>query len=121
MATKAELMAGGMPAALANKIGQDATVSGLTAAGTVQGNALQIVSSSSIFGTVAAGTGAILPSAHGKGKYIIVNGGANALLVYPAVGETINNGAANASISIPTTKSAIFDGNNNQWSAAISA
>lgn len=121
MATKAELMAGGMPAALANKIGQDATVSGITATGSTQNDAFQIVSSSTIFGTVAASTGAILPSAHGKGLYTIFNGGANALTIYPAVGEKINNSATNASISIPTSKGVALIGSNNQWNATISA
>lgn len=121
MVTKAELMASGMPGSLASKLGQDAVGAVLTATGNAQGNALLIAGTASIFGTVAASTGAILPSAHAKSPYLIVNNGANALTVYPAVGESINGGAANASFSIPAGKSATFYASNNQWFANASA
>jgi hypothetical protein len=121
MVTKAELMASGMSPALANKLGQDVINIGLTATGSVQGDALQITSSSSIFATVAAGTGAILPSAHGKADYMIMNNGANALAVYPSLGERFNGGSANASFSLPAGKNVIFKANNNQWFANASA
>ena len=121
MTTKAELMGVGMPGPQANKIGQDVAVTGLTATGTNQATAYVLTSSFSNFTTVAASTGALLPSAHAKGNYFIMNNGANTLAVYPAVGETINSGSANASVSIPAGKGATFIGNNNQWGANISA
>ena len=69
-------------------------VTGLTAAGSTQGTALVIPlgQDSSILTTVAASTGVILPGGAGVGvgeDYSVANHGANAVLVYPAVGGKI--------------------------------
>jgi subtilisin family serine protease len=62
-----------------------------------------------VFTTVAASTGARLPANADVGdQYIVYNGGANALLVYPPLAGKINNLAANASLSVATTKAANF-------------
>jgi hypothetical protein len=71
----------------------------LTATGTNQATALPITQQISVFTTVAIGTGCILPSFPSEVR--IVNRGANTLLVYPSGGGTIEDGAANAPISIP--------------------
>lgn len=93
---------------------------GLTAAGSTQATALAITASVSVFGTVAASTGAILAQSDGA-RVIVRNGGANALLVYAPVGGYLN-GTLNGSLSVPTTKNAMFvsaDGIN--WYSILSA
>lgn len=109
-----------MPSSLANLTGcgfapnQAIQVSGtvttaLTATGTNQATALVIPANICQFTTVASGTGAILSAtANVTDDYLIYNGGANALLVYPPVGSNINTGAANAGFSVPVGKSCWF-------------
>jgi hypothetical protein len=121
MASVAELMATGMPAGQANCIGQDAPLSALTATGNSQATALPLLSSFSIFSTVAASTGAVLPPAGGQGDYFIYNGGANALTVYPSLGQSINGLALNTGVSIPINKGGTFFPNGNQWGFNASA
>lgn len=74
----------------------------LTAAGTVQGNAVALTADLNRFTTVAAGTGAIAPAMNPSDSIQIFNAGANALLVYPPVGGTINALALNAGYSVAT-------------------
>ena len=87
-------------------------VAGLTALGTTQSNAFAIPSGqdSSIFGTVASGTGCALPgSGVGVGEdYEVANHGTNALLVYPALGGNIGTLGANAGYSLAAGKLAWF-------------
>ena len=87
---------------------------GLSAAGTTQGTATAITKQMNEFTTVAAGTGAILPSPE-QGEFIFVqNSGANAMNVYPASGHSINALAANAAFSLEVGKNAVF------WAATAS-
>jgi hypothetical protein len=104
MPLRSELMARGMQAGLAGLLAQDPASVPLTAIGSTQITALALVSDFSIFGTVAASTGAILP---GRGTSIVVNNGASTLTLYPPVGGNINGGTLNAGISVPAGKSAI--------------
>src|SRR5580698_2508933 len=101
MTTKAELMAGGMAASLANRLGQDGPSTGLVATGANQAAALSLISTMNIFATVAASTGALLPNPDGKDVIIVVNNGANPLSVYPQGTQTINGGSASAALSVP--------------------
>lgn len=81
----------------------------LTATGTNQATGFSIVNGTeaAMFGTVAASTAALLPKgAQPSDELFIVNGGANALLLFPQVGGAISGLAANASISIAVGKSA---------------
>jgi hypothetical protein len=80
---------------------------GLVAAGTTQATAFALTNDISVFGTVAASSGAILPL-FGSAYCTVFNGGANALAVYPPVGGTINAAAANAAFSVGAGKSATF-------------
>lgn len=74
---------------------------GLTAAGANQATAYVIVSPLSVFSTVAAGTGARLPTGSSPNDSLATyNGGANALTVYPASGGSINGGATNTGVSV---------------------
>lgn len=80
----------------------------LVATGTVQGDALPLPSDFNVFGTVAANTGAILPTSNTADWLTVVNHGANTLKVYPPVGGKIANGSANAAFSVAATKTAQF-------------
>jgi len=121
MPLKNELMAGGLAASPANLLGTDTAVTGVTATGSTQGTAYALVSSFTLFSTVAASTGAILPAASGAEDHLLYNGGAQTLTVYPATGQTINGGAANAGVSVPAGKSARFTAAGTQWIANVSA
>lgn len=86
-------------------IGVDVTIledvaEGLTAAGSAQGDAYEIAAKINVFGTVASGTGAVLPALVAGQEIIVQNNGANALLVYPASGGTIRGESEDGAISI---------------------
>jgi hypothetical protein len=72
---------------------------GISAAGTAQGNATAITREINVVSTVASGAGVVLPTAVAGMRITIVNTSANALLVYPASGGTINSLALNGSFS----------------------
>jgi hypothetical protein len=63
---------------------------GISAAGTVQGNATAITKQINIVSTVSSGTGVVLPTAVAGMTIYITNTTANSLLVYPASGAAIN-------------------------------
>jgi hypothetical protein len=88
-------------------------VTNLTAAGSTQGTALAIPlgQDSSILTTVAASTGVSLPGGAGVGigeDYTVANHGANAVLVYPAVGGKIGTLATNAGYSLAAGNAITF-------------
>lgn len=88
--------------------------SGLSAAGTTQATATAITKQTNDFTTVAASSGARLPSPE-QGEFIFVaNSGANAMNLYPATGHSLNALAANAAFSIPAGRNAIV------WAATAS-
>lgn len=118
MTLKSELMARGIPAGAAALVGQDPASVPLTATGSTQATALALVSDFSIFGTVAANSGAILGA---RGDSFVVNNGANTLTLYPPVGGNINGGTLNAGISIPAGKSAYAQSNGLTFGVIVSA
>lgn len=84
---------------------------GVAAAGANQGAATALTASVSVVSTVAAGAdGVRLPVPGGVGETLVVaNFDADtALKVYPASGGKINNGAANAHVSVATSKAGLF-------------
>jgi len=81
---------------------QGTVASNLTATGSTQGTALLLPADVNYFTTVAASTGAILPSMTKGDSVILYNKGANALSVYPPVGGVINGLSANAAYSVAT-------------------
>lgn len=82
---------------------------GLTAAGTGQSDGYAITKQVSVFGTVALNSGATLPAAGDVGEaFMVHNGGANALSVYPPTGGSINAAATNAALSVAVGKSALL-------------
>ena len=115
------LMGLGMPGSLAVEI--CGTVSnGLTATGTLQTDALQLPATINVFTTVAASTGARLSPVEVGASVTVANLGANALLLYPSTGQTINGGAANASVSVAVGKTAQVTGiTGTGWIAQIGA
>lgn len=119
MTLVSELMSAGMPARTAELIAQDAAETGVTATGTSsQTAAYALKSKCTIFSTVAANSGALLPA---RGRCLVVNGGANALSLYPPVGGNINGGSTNAAISVPAGKSAVCESNGLIWIVNVSA
>lgn len=117
MPLKTELMAGGMPAALASRLGYDAPSVGLTATGSTQATALTMVSNFSNFTTVGSSTGAIISARQGT----VINNGVSALTLYPPVGGNINGGTVNAGISIPAGKSALYSDAGTTYVVNVSA
>lgn len=91
----------------------------LAAAGSTQADGVAIPFTGLITVTGADATkGAVLPAPSGKGDWCVVKNddAANAVLkVYPATGGKINNGSANAALSMAAKTSAFFfspDGTN---------
>lgn len=111
MPTQSNLMGSGCPALQAQaSVGIPAT--GLTAAGSTQGTALALPSDFSVFSTVGASTGTVLPATGPQcnlgDSFIVINHGANSLSVYPPVGGKIANGTTNAAFAVAATKTAYF-------------
>lgn len=74
----------------------------VTAAGSTQGTATVLTSDYNVVTTVASGTGVVLPAAaspFGRPS-IVLNRGANNLLVYPVAGASIDSGSANAPVTL---------------------
>lgn len=118
MALKSELMAGGMPAALANRIGADA-VAHLTPGADAQGTTT-VVATTTILDTASAGS-VTLPNATPRGIWAIMNNSGNTQKIYPAVGETINAIAANSAFSLTSAKSCILYPAGTGWILTMSA
>lgn len=79
------------------------TDNALTATGTTRANALALTKAINFLGTVASGTGVILPAAStvGVGGCVIVfNGGANAAKVYAAGSDTIDGTAGATGVTL---------------------
>ncbi len=121
------LMGGGFSAGQANAVNGYGTL-GQTATGSTQGTAFVLMTEFTEFTTVAASTGAILPSPTGAlspsagDSFGVVNNGANALSGYPPVGFSIGTAAANTALSLPANKVGYYiaKGNGNYW-AVVSA
>lgn len=78
-----------------------AVLNSLTATGTNQATAFQLVNDADHqFTTVASSTGAILPAARGSSSISVWNGGANTISVYPPLGGKVNDGSTNAAYSL---------------------
>lgn len=91
-------------------LGADAKT-GIAAAGATQGTATALGASVNVVSTVASGAdGVRLPAPGGIGETLVVfnTDSADALKVYPASGGKINNGSANASVSVAAAKSGLF-------------
>lgn len=96
-------------------LGEQSTIS---AAGTNQATATAITTANCIVGTVAAGSGVVLPGStvvSANDRVFVMNAGANTLACYPPSGGTLNNAAANVPALIAPGKCVDFycrDGTN---------
>lgn len=64
-----------------------------------------------VFSTVAAGgNSAILPASVLGQEVIVINNGANSMNVFPATGDTINGGSANAAVAVAAGAIGVFRG-----------
>lgn len=80
----------------------------ISAAGTTLGTATVLTHEINDVTTVASGTGVALPSSVGT-TFIVMNHGANALLVYPTTTSgVIDSGAAGAGLSLPVGAKIMF-------------
>lgn len=121
MTSPARLMAAGMPGGQAAQIGLDSAWN-ITATGSTAAGAYVMVADFTNFGTVASGTGAILPYAEGSPEQAIYNGGVSTLTVYPQPTEFINGGTVGQSFSVGAGKSAVFyPGKNASVTPAVGA
>lgn len=100
MALKSELMAMGMPASLAKRIGFDAAVN-FAAAGSGQTTATVLTSNHAI---VNSGSGGVIMG-DAEQMFYVQNALGGNLTVYPPVGGTFTGQSQNAGLTVPTTKS----------------
>jgi hypothetical protein len=123
MALVTELMAAGMPAALANATGATvAPVAGVTLTGNnSQANGLAMAADYNFIATSGASTNsAVLPPASGASECIIaVAAGQTTVNVFPFLGDRICDGgvlaAANAAVTLAAAKNAYFQPAGNIW------
>lgn len=80
----------------------------VSAAGTTQGGATAITTDLSMITTAAANSGVVLLAITPLDVFTIINNGANALKVYPAVGDYIGSAAVNVAVSIAVGGRATF-------------
>jgi hypothetical protein len=97
MPLKSELMAVGMPAAHANRLGLD-PITNFTAAGTTQATATVLSANNANVTTSSVSGGVILAS--GEVDYSVYNAGPSVLQIYPVVGIAFGGIAANSPIQV---------------------
>lgn len=84
---------------------------GLTAAGTNVGTALQLTSAINYVSTAASGTGVVLPTVNSVGvgaMILVVNAGANAIKVYGGASDTIDGSAAGTGVTLTEPHRCLF-------------
>lgn len=108
MTTADNLVKFGIGFEVAKRLGQ-VVKTGLTATGTTITDALQLVGTINVLTTVAASTGAKLPSTVDVGGEVKVeNRGAETLTLYPPTSAgTLNGETAGAGLSVATVEMAI--------------
>lgn len=127
MSTSADFTGLGIAPAVASRLGND--VAAVAGTGTTQAGATKMGTPVTL-GTPAGGaTAFVLSGQASKGRpfYFFNASTSVAAVVFPPVGGNINNGSANASVSIAANKSAIFvltgvpGGPAQTWGAILSA
>lgn len=114
MPTQANLLGSGCPS-LQCQASLGIPSVNLTATGSTQGTALVLPTDFNVITTAAASTGVILPICGTTGlqiqvpdTIIVVNHGASTVTVYPPVGGKVANGATNAGLALPATKTGTY-------------
>lgn len=122
MAIPTRVMAVGAASALAVQICGDVADS-LTATGTTNADALQLSNIINRVTTTALSTGVRLMLPEQGSQIVVINSGANALLVYPGTGASINAlTATTGGFSVAAGGRAIFFGTSStNWFAVLSA
>lgn len=119
MANAAEIMEAGLPWLGGMMLGADVTLA-VTAAGSAQTDATALTSAFVEIGTAGASTGVRLQADGTPSFYAVVNGGANAVKVYPPVGSFMN-GTVNAAFSVTNAKTAFIFRSGNRYIGILSA
>jgi hypothetical protein len=104
MSSRVELMGFKMPWGLAGQLGSHVQTA-VTAAGTAITDATACTGAFIEVATAGSNSGIQLPD--GSSVYVVYNGGANAVKVYPPTSSYMN-GTQNAAFSVTNAKSAIF-------------
>lgn len=95
------IMGAGIPAAAAAADTVSSVATALTAAGTTQTTALSITADANFVSTVGASSGVILYNGMiGDSVFVVNDGGANPLTVYPPVGSKFNSLSTNTGFSL---------------------
>ena len=81
---------------------------GISASGSVQGDATALTTAINIVGTVSAGQGVRLPTAVAGMVVYVTNDSATTLNVYPASSASINAASTNVAYSLPTKATVQF-------------
>ncbi len=112
----------GIPGLAVQAICQDAGTS-ISAAGTTQGTATELVNADNEVTTVASGSGVILSSNATAGDtQTVFNAGANPLRVYPTSGARINALALNGAMILATNTGCLFKMvSTTRWFGVLSA
>jgi hypothetical protein len=122
MSIPSRLLGSGLsPLAATNICGDVATT--LTATGTTNADALALSATINQVSTTAASTGVRLMSPESGSGVVVINSGANALLVYPSTGAQINAlTATTGGFSVAAGGRALFVGTGSaNWYAILSA
>jgi hypothetical protein len=122
MSIPSRLLGSGLsPLAAVNICGDVATA--LTATGTTNADALALSATINQVSTTAASTGVRLMSPESGSGVVVINSGANALLVYPSTGAQINAlTATTGGFSVAAGGRAMFVGTGSaNWFAILSA
>ena len=117
-----DMMGLGMPAALANLVG-DTIPAAVAGVGTAQSGATPLTGTMNQVTTAAGQTAFLLSSAQPTGTSVnVYNSTSTAALVFPPTGASINEGAANASFSVAQAKFTTFVRvSATKWLAQLSA
>ena len=104
----AKVFGAGLPGLAVQAICQDIGTS-LTASGTLQSDALELVNADNDVTSVASGSGVVLLSTASAGDtQTVFNSGANPLKVYPPVGSKINSLPTNVWMILAVNTGCIF-------------
>ena len=98
----------GVPGLTVQAICQDAGTA-ISAAGTTQGTATELVNADNEVITVASGSGVVLSSKGTAGDtQTVFNAGVNPLKIYPPSGKSINSMTANLPMILPVRTGCLF-------------
>lgn len=105
MASFTETVKAGIWAAVAKVLARETVNTAVAAAGSTQADAASVKEGFTRVTGADATKGVVLPAAEAGTRVLLKNGAAAALKVYPASGDAINAGAANAAFTVPASTS----------------